>query len=111
MGSPEALVGMGPGSTAPNFGGPGFELQATLTVPIAVLHDLGGDRRRSADAERASLAAEQRRRLSEQRREAARAWLTLAAAQRSLTIVRAEEVLCARASPTASPAPSRRAPR
>jgi outer membrane protein TolC len=89
VGNPEALVGMGPGSTAPNFGGPGFELQATLTVPIA-LHDLGGDRRRSADAERASLAAEQRRRLFEQRREAARAWLTLAAARSLLTIVRAE---------------------
>jgi outer membrane protein TolC len=89
VGNPESLLGMGPGSTAPNFGGPGFELQATLTVPIA-LHDVGGDRRRSVDAERAALAAEQRRRLFEHRREAARAWLTLASAQSLLTVVRAE---------------------
>jgi len=89
VGNPEALVGMGPGSTEPGFRGVGFELQATLTVPVA-LHDLGGDRRRSADAERAALAAEGRRRLLEQRREAARAWLTLASAQSLLALVRAE---------------------
>jgi outer membrane protein TolC len=89
VGNPEALVGLGPGSTEPGFRGVGAEFQATLTLPIA-LRDVGDDRRRSAEAERSALAAERGRRLLAQRREAARAWLALASARDLHALVRAE---------------------
>lgn len=81
LGNPELQVGLGPGSILPGFRDIGTEFQATLTQPWA-LEDLGGARRRSAQAERAWLDAERRRRLLEQRRHAARAWLALWTAQR-----------------------------
>ena len=76
LGNPELVVGLGPGNTLPGFRDIGVEFQATLTQPWAI-EDLGGARRRSADAERAWLSTERRRRALEQRRHAARAWLAL----------------------------------
>lgn len=81
LGNPELVVGLGPGNTLPGFRDIGVEFQATLTQPWAI-EDLGGARRRSADAERAWLSTERRRRALEQRRHAARAWLALWTAQR-----------------------------
>jgi outer membrane protein TolC len=89
VGNPEMLVGLGPGTQSPGFRDFGVELQATLTVPIA-LHDVGGDRRRSVAAERSWLAIEQQRRALEQRRDAARAWITLHTAESLLRTARIE---------------------
>lgn len=89
VGNPELQVGLGPGSTEPGFRGVGTEFQATLLVPVA-LEDLGGARRRSVSAEREALAAEGHRRILEQRRHVARAWLALWTAQRTLAVVEDE---------------------